>query len=294
MAAASSRSRGASTSVTPAKARVDVRRRRNPSVCRPIRRSSRPAARLPTPAARAASPPRPVSPISSMSARRDADLAEQLRQAVLRMAEHGRFRRGSRQHRPGRLVHLLVEPRQHDRAVRQPRDRRQQFRRRRNGAGRARRDHRPGRRICPAAVPPPAGSARCDARPGWTGRVRRGNPANARSRSTGNRASPATSPTGFPAPAPQAASSPSLPSRSRPSARRGRAPARWRRPPKPAPPSPRRTAPRHAPAAASSRRAPAAPDAAAGRSRKSAARGRARPRPPHRRPPRPRRTRRAA
>ena len=49
--------------------------------------------------------------------------------------------------RPARLVELGVEPRQHHRAVRQPRDRIEKSRGRRNGARRPGRDDRPRRRL---------------------------------------------------------------------------------------------------------------------------------------------------
>ena len=55
--------------------------------------------------------------------------------------------------------------------LRQAGDRGKQFRRGGDRAGRAGGDHRAGRRIAFAAASPRAGSARCGARPDWTGRA---------------------------------------------------------------------------------------------------------------------------
>ena len=76
---------------------------------------------------------------------RNADAADQLRQAVLRMAKSCRTcaRRGYRSE--GRIVKLAVEPGQHDGAIGQTGDYAKQFGGRGNGAGRTGGDHRPGR-----------------------------------------------------------------------------------------------------------------------------------------------------
>ncbi len=64
------------------------------------------------------------------------------------MAEHGRLRRCAGQHRPRPLVERLVEAGQHDRAVGQAGDRRQQLGGGGDRAGRAGRDHRAGAAGC--------------------------------------------------------------------------------------------------------------------------------------------------
>ena len=191
----------------------------------------------------------------------DADLAEQLGEAELRMAEH----RGLRRRRVERPTTTARRAQDRGRAARPRRCGRREITDKQlggggNRAGRTGRDHRTERRRARQPRRLARGSARCDARPGWSGRARAS--ASGQCDVTISRKSSVTCHQPARLPDDQLAeprSSRRLRSRSRRSARRGRAPARWHRPPMPARSPPPRTAPRHAPAGGSSRRAPAAP-----------------------------------
>ena len=245
--------------------------------------------------ARSASGPSERADLLDIAAQ-DADLAEQLRQAVLRMAEHRRAWRRLVDHRPGPLVERLVEAGQHDGAVGQAGDRRQQFGGGGDGAGRTRRDHRTRRAAFAAAV---AASRRISALRCAAGLDR---PRSARNSGqcsvTIARKSSVTC--HQPARLPGTSSRKPRPvrrlrSRSRPSARRGRAPARSAS----AAEAGTTISSSNSAATCAGSRLFQARTSGASCSRRSSARDRRRKidrsrAPPARTPPRPRRTRRAA
>ncbi len=86
----------------------------------------------------------------------DAGALQPLAEPVLRMAGN---RHAAADCREGRVVEFEIEAGQHDGAVRQPRGRRQQFRRGRDRAGRAGRNHRGRVALSPPAGVPRRGSA---------------------------------------------------------------------------------------------------------------------------------------
>ena len=225
---------------------------------------------------------RQASPMSATS-RRDADLADQLGQAELRMAEHRRLRASPRNAPTMTLVERAVEAGQHHGAVRQAA--------RSPTSSSAVAGIEP---VEPAAITGPAPASgpaapprrrisalRCAAGLDRSRSARTAGQARVTiSRKFERHLPPAREAAGTRSPA---WPSPRLRSRSRRSARRGRAPARSRRPPRPARSPLPRTCAATWPAACASRRAPAAPAAAAARAARSAARDRARPDRPARR-----------
>ena len=271
------------------------RRPKRGAARRPSRRWSRPAAApRDTSRARSASG-RSGAPISSTSPRSTPILPSSFARPNCGWPSTAGLRRGVRQHRPGRARRVAVSrPGSTTAPLRQPRDRPTAVRRSPEWSRSSRR-RSPGRRAdCASAAPPPAriSALRCAAGLELAALGEEVRPVLGDDRQEIERHLPPAGEVAGDQLA-QAASSPSLRSRSRPSARRGRAPARWHRRPRPAPPPLPRTAPRHGPAAASSRRAPAAPEEQPVDARRSAAQGRARRAASARRPPRPRRTRRA-